>query len=582
MMQTDSILTEHRLFEITGHARGGQGMVTAFEILAKIFSHSDGWEVQAFPSFGVERTGAPIQGFLRISREPIYNRSNIYNPNLIVVFDESLISQVPVFDGLRENGILLLNTAQRPDMFKGKAATVYTVPATKISIEHKLGSRSLPIVNAAMIGALVKILGGDIEISKAIIREEVPVKPDENAAAAEVAYSSLNIYEGEFTPKVVTAAPPATEVPLTPAWSQPMSLNKTGSWRLSIPIYVTREAPCSAYCPTGMDVRGFIDLAAEEKFNEGYDLMLSKNPFPSLCGRVCERFCENHCNRKEYDGALNISAIERFLGDRGMDTPVTAVEVKHPEKIAITGTGPAALTAALRLRESGYDVTVFESKKEVGGLMREKYSGHDLPTDVLHKEIKRIADAGVEIKTNQVIPEEELKKSYEVIVTTNDDLTEAFPVFRLIELSGTVSVAHAIGHGNDLSKRINAHLRSQKYEAPVMSDDIVKPEDLRFHYYVSAKPHANEYRTISESSGIVKINEGLPKDKVVDEANRCMHCGKCYLCGNCFNYCPDSLVYFNDKGRLRIDYEYCKGCGICYRECPSSAMTFDVIKKIKQ
>ena len=75
------------MLEIRGHARGGQGMVTAFEILAKIFSKLGDFYVQSFPAFGVERTGAPIQAFLRVAKGEILNRSNIYNPNLIVVFD---------------------------------------------------------------------------------------------------------------------------------------------------------------------------------------------------------------------------------------------------------------------------------------------------------------------------------------------------------------------------------------------------------------------------------------------------------------------------------------------------------------
>jgi len=164
------------MLEIRGHARGGQGMVTAFEILAKIFSQSGEYQVQAFPAFGVERTGAPIQAFLRIAKHEILNRSNIYHPHLVVVFDETLIEMVPVFDGLRKNGAILLNTERSIKDFSEKADTVYTIPATKISLEKGLGSKSLPIVNAAMIGAIVRILNSDIESAKAIVSANVPAK----------------------------------------------------------------------------------------------------------------------------------------------------------------------------------------------------------------------------------------------------------------------------------------------------------------------------------------------------------------------------------------------------------------------
>ena len=176
------------LFEVRGHARGGQGMVTAFEILAKIFSFNYNYKVQAFPFFGVERTGAPIQAFLRISPDEILKRCNVYHPHFIVVFDEGLIAQVPVFNGLTNDGIILINTDKEPSFYRGKAKNIFTVPATKISLEQKLGSKALPIVNAAIIGAMIKILNAKIESAKKIIREEVPAKPDANVEAAEIAF----------------------------------------------------------------------------------------------------------------------------------------------------------------------------------------------------------------------------------------------------------------------------------------------------------------------------------------------------------------------------------------------------------
>ena len=179
------------MLEIRGHARGGQGMVTAFEILAKIFSQSGEYQVQAFPAFGVERTGAPIQAFLRIAKHEILNRSNIYHPHLVVVFDETLIEMVPVFDGLRKNGAILLNTERSIKDFADKADTVYTIPATKISLEKGLGSKSLPIVNAAMIGAIVRILNSDIESAKAVVSANVPAKPEANQESTLMAYNAV-------------------------------------------------------------------------------------------------------------------------------------------------------------------------------------------------------------------------------------------------------------------------------------------------------------------------------------------------------------------------------------------------------
>ena len=179
------------MLEIRGHARGGQGMVTAFEILAKIFSKLGDFHVQSFPAFGVERTGAPIQAFLRVAKGEILNRSNIYNPNLIVVFDETLIDMVPVFDGLQDKGSILLNTEKLNSEYSAQCSSVYTVPATQISIDKGLGSKSLPIVNAAMIGAIMRVLDEDPQIAKMIVAKEVPSKSAANAESMLLAYQGV-------------------------------------------------------------------------------------------------------------------------------------------------------------------------------------------------------------------------------------------------------------------------------------------------------------------------------------------------------------------------------------------------------
>ena len=317
------------MIEFIGHARGGQGMVTAFEILAKIFSYSGEYKVQAFPFFGVERTGAPIMAFFRIAKEDILNKSNIYHPDMVVVFDETIIDLVPVFDGLKENGIILLNTEKDYSEKKQKEQSIYTVPATKISLEKGLGSKSLPIVNAAMIGAIIKILGADIKMAEKIIKENVPTKPEANFEASVIAYNSVkNLSKDKETVNLlnrkkiqdnksngISANKKGEKKPLpykvSPSWDQPMHLNKTGSWRVVAPEYVTKEPPCNANCPAGTDVRLFVKQAGEKKFEKAFKPIYEHNPFPSTCGRVCPHFCQQNCNRETLDEKLNVGAIER-------------------------------------------------------------------------------------------------------------------------------------------------------------------------------------------------------------------------------------------------------------------------------
>ncbi|MFH1319582.1 MAG: 2-oxoacid:acceptor oxidoreductase family protein [Bacteroidota bacterium] len=428
------------MLEIRGHARGGQGMVTAFEILAKIYSRLGDYQVQAFPFFGVERTGAPIMAFFRIAKGDIFNRSNIYQPHLVVVFDENLIGQVPVFDGLRKSGTILLNTEREPAEFKDNAEFVYTVPATRISLDKGLGSKSLPIVNAAMMGAIIRILDADIEIAKQVISENVPAKPKENAEAAQIAFNSVVELENKPGSNNLTEAISASllevaatdgrgdgypveeklellaKIPKVPFWDKPMSVNKTGNWRVLSPEYVTKQAPCTGNCPAGTDVRLFIKQASEKQFDEAFNTIYQYNPFPSTCGRVCPHFCQQNCNRIEFDENLNIGAIERFLGDHGISENVKPFKVKHNEKIAVIGSGPAGLTAALRLTELGFKTTVFEALPKAGGMMRVGIPEFRLPEYVLDKEIRMIERQGVEIILNKKVNIREIEKDYSAII----------------------------------------------------------------------------------------------------------------------------------------------------------------------
>ncbi len=144
--------------EIRWHGRGGQGAVTAAKFLAEIALAENNY-FQAFPEYGPERMGAPIQAFTRISPKPIDLRCGVENPDIVVVLDPTLLNSIDVTDGLQKGGLLIVNTPQSPAEVKkalgleGKEIKVYTVDATKISLET-LG-RAIP--NTPMIGALTKV-----------------------------------------------------------------------------------------------------------------------------------------------------------------------------------------------------------------------------------------------------------------------------------------------------------------------------------------------------------------------------------------------------------------------------------------
>ncbi len=186
------------MIEIRFHGRGGQGAVVASQVLAAA-AFGEGKDVQAFPYFGVERRGAPVTAFTKIDENRIRNKAMIYEPDYVVVLEPSLLSAVNVTEGLKENGAILVNTEEDPDTISEMLGVkrVATVPATKIAIENRLGSKAQPIVNTALVGAFARMSGlvSIDSVNKAII--DLPRFPERNAKAAREAYDAVVIRGGE-------------------------------------------------------------------------------------------------------------------------------------------------------------------------------------------------------------------------------------------------------------------------------------------------------------------------------------------------------------------------------------------------
>lgn len=180
--------------EIRIHGRGGQGAVVASKILALSF-FIEGYEVQSFPAFGVERRGAPVCAFARIDKEPIRLRSEIYKPDHIIVLDYNLIDTVDVTEGLNPQGSALIN-APREDIDTNKinANRIGCVDAAEIAIKHRLGSATSPIINTAIIGAFAGLTGLlKIESISEAILQETPIKKEANVEAAKEAFKRIEI-----------------------------------------------------------------------------------------------------------------------------------------------------------------------------------------------------------------------------------------------------------------------------------------------------------------------------------------------------------------------------------------------------
>ncbi len=178
------------MVEIRFHGRGGQGTVVASKILADAIAAEGNW-VQAYPEFGVERRGSPVVAFIRIDEQRIYDKSRIYHPDHVVVVDPTLVEAIDITEGLKEGGTIIINSDRRPDEFPFQGRfKVRTVNATEIAVKHRLGSMATPIVNTAITGAVVKVLGlTKLESLTQAIRQGIAIKPEDNVKAAQEAYA---------------------------------------------------------------------------------------------------------------------------------------------------------------------------------------------------------------------------------------------------------------------------------------------------------------------------------------------------------------------------------------------------------
>ncbi len=181
------------------------------------------------------------------------------------------------------------------------------------------------------------------------------------------------------------------------------------SWTHKCPTYIQRTPPCQASCPSGHDIRGWLDIVRGlEQPPEGiswqeyaFQRYAEANPFPSVMGRVCPAPCEDGCNRNEVEDKVGINSVEQFIGDYAFQNKFAfpKPESESGKRVAIIGGGPAGLACAHQLRLKGHACTIFESAEELGGMIRYGIPGYRTPRDILDNEIQRILDMGVEVKT---------------------------------------------------------------------------------------------------------------------------------------------------------------------------------------
>jgi NADPH-dependent glutamate synthase beta subunit-like oxidoreductase/Pyruvate/2-oxoacid:ferredoxin oxidoreductase delta subunit len=300
------------------------------------------------------------------------------------------------------------------------------------------------------------------------------------------------------------------------------------------PEYKDKKPPCMHSCPSGTKIREIVTTIAQtedagrsypESYQMAWDLLAEKNPFPSVCGRVCPHPCEGGCNRQYKDGSVSINNLERFIGDYALehDFEVKRVgEETFDEKVAIVGAGPAGMSAAYQLARHGYkNITVFEAFPKAGGMLRYGIPDYRLPQDVLDAEIKRITDMGVELKCNTIIGKdieyEKIQEEYDAIFVgigahkgkklrlENEDAPNVFSgaeFLNRINSGQKVEVGDkvlVVGGGDTaidaarIARRLGADVqlvyRRTRNEMPAIEEEIVggEEEDVKFEFLVAPK-----------------------------------------------------------------------------------------------
>ena len=304
--------------------------------------------------------------------------------------------------------------------------------------------------------------------------------------------------------------------------------------------YKTGTAPCKTACPAHIAVQGYLKLAAQGKYKEALQLIKRDNPFPAVCGRICNRRCEDACTRGTIDQAVAIDEVKRFIAQQDLNAEtrfvpekvIPKVDGEFEEKIAIIGGGPAGLSCAYYLAEKGYRPTVFEKEKQPGGMLMHGIPEFRLEKDVIEAEIDVLRalgvefHCGVEVGRDVTIPElrEQGYKGFYVAIglqsggrlgvpgEDTEGVKAGIELMREVNLEGKKSLSGrvvVIGGGN-----IGADVARTALRCGAEKVSLYCLEDY------DSMPMGVEDRTECEEDGI-EIHAGWGQTEILAENGRC-------------------------------------------------------------
>ncbi len=248
------------------------------------------------------------------------------------------------------------------------------------------------------------------------------------------------------------------EIPIAGVCWRPSTDYLTGDWRSVKPVWVERVSPCMYDCPAWNHIPQFLGKIREGKIDEAAEILWETNPLPSVTGRVCPHLCVQGCNRGQYDEAISIREVERFLGDYILDKKgeilTRSLPAENGKSVAIIGSGPCGLSGAFYLRKMGYRVVIFEREEKPGGVLTYGIPSYRLPKQVVEKEVGALTRAGVEIRTNVTVGAD---VDFEDVRGEYDAVLLATGVWREVEMG--VLGEELMTPGLEFLKRVNEGLR---------------------------------------------------------------------------------------------------------------------------
>ena len=307
-------------------------------------------------------------------------------------------------------------------------------------------------------------------------------------------------------------------------------------------------APCKAQCPAHIPVQGYIKLASQGRYTEALELIKKENPFPAVCGRICNKACEDACTRGDIDDPIAIDDIKKFIAEKDLEAKhrfvpkmVNQIGKPYPEKIAVIGAGPAGLSCAYYLAVKGYPVTVYEKEKALGGMLTMGIPSFRLERDVINAEIDVLRELGVEFKTGvevgkdvtlDELREQGFKAFYLAIGASKgtkvgcpgDDLEGVFTgidFLREINLGGKPAIGKnvaVIGGGNvaidvaraavRLGAKTTVIYRRSRDEMPAADDEIEEAieEGVKFKFLASPAEISGEGKAEALKVEIMELN----------------------------------------------------------------------------